>query len=120
MTAHVGEGEVDELGLQAHERVLYEQIRAQAERRGIPPESWVMLAKVLPKLDLDELTVGARETWEILGLSQPRLSQLANDVRAYPWMKPWVQKQTAGLVTDRLWLRAWVQHFAKIRTRRGS
>ena len=108
----------DEFGLKPHERILYDEIREQAPRQGIPAEAWLILARYLPLLDLNALTVSRHEAGELLDVTSSRVIQMAGEVQAQPWMKPIVHKRTSNFTTDRIWLRAFVEYYDRIRPRR--
>lgn len=104
------------LGLEDYQVTLLEQLAAQADERGIPREVLPVLAKYLDQIDFERLLVTATGAGEILGVSDRQVANLAE--QHMEWMAPIVAvRNTAGEVTYRLWLRAKVGAFGRVRPR---
>lgn len=104
------------LGLEDYQVDLLHQLAGQADERGIPREALPVLAKYLDRIDFDRLVVNAAGAGEILGVGDRQVANLIEE--HYEWMAPLVTVRNAvGEVTYRLWLKAKVGAFNRMRPR---
>lgn len=104
------------LGLEDYQVALLEQLAAQADERGIPREVLPVLAKYLDRVDFERLLVTSSGAGEILGVSERQVAYLAE--QHLEWMGPMVAvRNAAGEVTYRLWLKAKLSAFSRVRPR---
>lgn len=102
------------LGLPPYQLRLLEQLAEQAERQGIAVEDLAHLARGLDRIDWEAILVDTREAAAILGVTEGHIGNLASAHQE--WMAPLLTiRAETGKAVSRLWLRAKVEEFGRLR-----